>query len=64
MNKKEFDAIIEMAIAAEVDAYEFYNEVAATVSGKESYKVTGGRCWCNSNKNRPPVTPRTSHCNM
>jgi len=32
MNKKEFDGIINMAIAAEIDAYEFYKEVATTVS--------------------------------
>ena len=32
MDKKEFAGIIDMAIAAEIEAYEFYKEVAATVS--------------------------------
>ena len=32
MDKKEFAGIIDMAIAAEIEAYEFYKEVEATVS--------------------------------
>lgn len=32
MDKNEFNAIMEMAIAAEMEAHEFYKNVAATVS--------------------------------
>jgi len=32
MDKREFSGIIDMAIAAEIEAYEFYKEVEATVS--------------------------------
>ncbi len=38
MDEKEFGRIMDMAIAAEIEAYEFYKEVAETVSDK-SLKV-------------------------
>ena len=32
MDKKDFEGIIDMAIAAEIEAYEFYKDVTATIS--------------------------------
>jgi rubrerythrin len=39
MEKKKFKSIMDMAIAAEVEAYEFYQEVAAKVSDPNLKKL-------------------------
>ncbi len=41
MDIKEFDAIMDMAIAAEVEAYEFYSNVAAISKDDSMKKIFG-----------------------
>ncbi|NMC28107.1 MAG: ferritin family protein [Syntrophomonadaceae bacterium] len=39
MDIKDFESIMDMAIAAEVEAFEFYNNVATTVADKGMKKI-------------------------